>query len=139
MSKPRIGMYTLKNKDCQAKFKKMTSNSSILTSAFYNSEDLNTCTKQFLKSLNQFIRKYFKKIQIVDKPNKETEELFDQRRILKNLKNLKDDKSKRELEEVENKLVELQSSIMHHTRGVSTMVVRYPSCMVDTPHVWGGI
>ena len=30
-----------------------------------------------------------------------------------------------------------QSSIMHHTRGVSTMVGRYPSCMVDTPHVWG--
>ena len=31
----------------------------------------------------------------------------------------------------------IQSSIMHHTRGVSTMVGRYPSCMVDTPHVWG--
>ena len=31
----------------------------------------------------------------------------------------------------------LQSSIMHHTRGVSTLVGRYPSCMVDTPHVWG--
>ena len=97
-------MYNLKNKECQAKFKEMTSNSNMLTSAFENSEDLNTCTKQFLKSLNQCIRKCFKKIRIVDKPNKETEELFNQRRILKNLK---DDKSKRELEEVENKLAEL--------------------------------
>ena len=97
-------MYNLKNKECQAKFKEMTSNSNILTSAFDNSEDLNTCTKQFLKSLNQCIRKCFKKIRIVDKPNKETEELFNQRRILNNLK---DDKSKRELEEVENKLAEL--------------------------------
>ena len=66
-------------------------------------DDLETCTKKFIKALNQCIRKCFKKIRITDKPNQEIEDLFDQRRILRNKK---DETSIKDLEAVENKLAE---------------------------------
>ena len=103
-AKPRIELFNLKNKEGQEKFKKMTSETNEFTEAFTNNNDLNVCTKNFLRSLNNCIRKCFNKIRIIDKPNKEIENLFERRKILKNKK---DEKSKHELEVIENKLADL--------------------------------
>ena len=100
----KVEMFNLKNKMCQEQFKDLTSQKDILTSAFKNDDDdLETCTKKFIKALNQCIRKCFKKIRITDKPNQEIEDLFDQRRILRNKK---DETSIKDLEAVESKLAE---------------------------------
>ena len=104
VSSARIEMFNLKNKKCQAKFNELTSNTDALTKAINSSDDLNTSTRNFLKELNECIRMCFDKIRIVDKPNKEMEDLFNKRQ---KLKNLKDEKSRHEMEEVENKLAEM--------------------------------
>ena len=103
VTKPRIEMFNLKNKEGQEKFKQLTSNSTMLTDIVSSKDDINICTKKFLKSLNQCIRKSFKKIRITDKPNIEIESLFNQRR---KLRSSRDEKSRCELEEVEKKLAD---------------------------------
>ena len=102
--KVRVEMYNLKNKECQDKFKDLTSQHEILSSSLSSKDDLNTSTRKFLKSLNKCITKCFKKIRIVDKPNKEMDKLFDERR---KLRNKTDENSRKELEMVENKLSEM--------------------------------
>ena len=83
MKNERIEMFNLKNKEGQAKFKQMTSNTNILSNILKSDEDLNTCTKIFVKGINKCIRKCFQKIRITDRPNKEIEDLFNQRRSLR--------------------------------------------------------
>ena len=100
----RIEMFNLKNKECQAKFKEMTSSNENLSSAFSSSDNINIYTRMFLKSLNQCVQKCFRKIRVTDKPNMEIEELFSKRRTLRN-KN--DPKSICELEEIERKLADM--------------------------------
>ena len=102
VKKPRMELFNLKNKECQEKFKVLTSQTGILSSSLLG-DDLNTCTRKFLRGLNDCIRKSFRKIRITDKPNKEIEDLFDKRRILRNKT---DEKSRVELDNVENELAE---------------------------------
>ena len=111
VKKTKVEMYNLKNKDCQKKFKDLTSQTGILSSAFKSGDDLDACTRQYIKNLNQCIRKCFKKIRISDRPNKEIEELFNQRRLLRN-KN--DETSIKELEDVERKLAEKCAKDNYH-------------------------
>ena len=100
----RIELYNLKNRECQNSFKLLTSSTELLSGAFNSSDSINTCTNRFIKRLNQCIKKCFKKIRVTEKPNKELDDLFNKRRILRS-KN--DVKSKEELNKVENKLAEL--------------------------------
>ena len=97
-------MVNLKNKECQIKFKDLTDKTNILTDAFNDYDDLNTCTENFIKNLNRCIRLCFKKIRVTEKTNQEIETLFNQRRILRNKK---DAQSKNDLEKVEQNLAEL--------------------------------
>ena len=90
--------------DIKNKFKEMTSNSTNLCAILNSEEDLDTCTRKFIKCINKYIRKCFRKIRITSRPNKEIEELFKKRQVLKVAK---DDKSKKDLEEVEERLADL--------------------------------
>ena len=108
----RIEMYNLKNFECQKKFKEITNSSeSHLSEIFDNEEDLNKGTKQFMKRLDDIIKKCFKKIRIKDRPNKELEELFRKRNILKNKTDLK---SLSELKEIEVKLADYCAEINYN-------------------------
>ena len=102
--KPRFEIFNFKNKEGQDKFKMMTSTTTEFTDIFNNEDDINLCTRKFLRCLNRYIRKCFNKIRITNRHNKVIEELFEKR---KSLKNKKDDKSKHELEIVENHLADL--------------------------------
>ena len=103
LSKNKVEIYNLKNKECQKVFKEITSKSNDLSSLFLKDDNLNICTKKFLKRLNGFIQEAFKKIRITDKQNEEIEALFQRRKVLRNKS---DDKSKDELLQVEQKLAD---------------------------------
>ena len=98
-------IFNLKNKDCQEQFKKMTTDTKVLSTAFREDEDLNISANRFMKRLDKMINACFKKIRI-GKPlvNHEVNKLFERR---KNLKNKDDPKSQLELVKVENKLSEM--------------------------------
>ena len=90
-------MFNLKNKESQAK---SNSQDGILSSALLSGGDIHNSTRNFLKVLNDCIRKCFKKVRITDKPNSEIEELFKQRQLLKTRG---DAESKMELENIKKK------------------------------------
>ena len=103
IKRERIQSFNLKNKECQRLFTEMTSNTNILSSIFEKDENLNLCTKKFLKRLNGCIQQCFRKIRITEKTNGEIETLFQRRKLLRNKK---DDKSKEELKNVEEELAD---------------------------------
>ena len=57
-------MFNLKNKDAQNRFNEMTSENDSLASIFDTDDDLNTCTRKFIKKLDDYIYKCFKKIRL---------------------------------------------------------------------------
>ena len=93
--KPEV--YILKNQECQANFKKYTSNTNMLSSTIDEQGDINKVIKRFMKKLEGFIAVNFRKRRVKsDKTNKD-DSLYDRMRTLKN----KDDKeSKEELVQV---------------------------------------
>jgi hypothetical protein len=95
----------LKNKEGQAKFKAMTSKPGILSAIFKDKQkDLENLTKTFLKKLDRCLHQCFTKIRVKDIENKELENLFNQRRILRS----KSDKTSiEELNKVNKKLEEV--------------------------------
>ena len=98
-------MYHLKDKEGLKKFKEITSEDSFLSSVFTEEGNIETQTKYFLKRLVYFMSKSFKKIRVNEnKKNKDLEELFNLRRILKTKK---DDESCEKLVEVETKLANI--------------------------------
>ena len=120
VKKNRVELYNLKNKECQQHFTKQTSITGILSSFFDSKEDLNQATKAFLKRLDGCITDSFKKIRIKQDNNKEIENLYERRRLLRNMKN-KD--SIEELKKVEEELADKFSSnnykkIMEEIEGI---------------------
>ena len=98
-------MYNLKNKEGLKKFKELTSKDTFLSEVFSEGGKIETQTKIFLKRLNYCLSKCFDKIRITkSKQNKELEELFTQRRILRNKK---DEQSFNKLKLVEDKLASI--------------------------------
>jgi hypothetical protein len=98
-------MYNLKDKEGLKKFKEITSEDSFLSSVFTEEGNIETQTKNFLKRLGYCMSKSFKKIRVnKNKKNKDLEELFNLRRILKTKK---DDESYDKLVEVETKLANI--------------------------------
>ena len=79
----RIELFNLKNRESQTKFKEMSSGNNNLSSIFDSKDDLNICTKRFLKKLDEYLFKCFKKVRICERPNKDIENLFEKRKILR--------------------------------------------------------
>ena len=102
--KHRVELFNLKNKDCQSKFKVVTSENEFLLSAITDNEDINVCIKRFTKRLDTCINKSFRKIRVVDRENKEVSDLFHKRKLLRNKI---DETSKKEAIEVDDKLNKL--------------------------------
>ena len=100
----RVEMYNLKNREGQTKFYELTNNNEELYKIFENEENLDKATEMFLTKINKYIKTCFKKIRITEKPNIEIENLFIER---KNLRNKNDEISIKKLKDVEDKLAEL--------------------------------
>ena len=99
--KQKIEVFNLKNIECQKEFKKLTSNTNFLSSVFESNNNLNAITKKFLKRLDGCINKCFRKVKLSEGKNKEIEELFSRRKVLRTKT---DAKSKEELKQVEDDL-----------------------------------
>ena len=131
--KPRIEMFNLKNKECQKKFTALTSKTNILTSAFNCNSDLDKATMNFFKNLDKCIRMCFKKIRITENTKGEIDDLFNQRRLLRNKT---DDKSKHELEKVELKLAELCSKQNYEKIKSEIDAINYNEDGFNSNHLW---
>ena len=97
---PRIEIFNLKDKEGQKRFKEATNTGTYLSDAFEDAS-LDKSTDVFIERLNNTISHCFKKIRIVDRPDKAVEELFRKRKILRQKV---DDQSKAELKDVEIEL-----------------------------------
>ena len=85
--------FNFQNKDCQAKFKVLTTNTNDLTKIFEKNGDLDISTKKFTKRLNGFIFEAFQKKRISGNKNNDIEKLLDKRRELKHKNNEESKKS----------------------------------------------
>ena len=104
----RIEMYNLKDINGLKKFREITSRDNFLSGLFEEEGNIEIKTKKFLKRLNYCLSVSFNKIRInKSRKNKELEELFNRRRILRNKC---DDRSFESLKEVEKKLAEICAS-----------------------------
>jgi hypothetical protein len=90
-------------------FKQVTTDTKHLSQIIDMEKPIDIVTNKFIKRLKGFIHQCFKKVKIIDKPDKQLENLYNKRRILRNKK---DDKSKVELEDVEKELSDKYSMIM---------------------------
>ena len=116
----KIETFNFKNKDCQRRFRELTSSTVSMSSIFDTKDDLNMATKHFIKRLNGFIHEAFRKVRISDRKNSELDKLFERRRVLRR-KN--DQESKEELERVEEELAnkcaeENYAKIMEEIKGI---------------------
>ena len=82
----RLETYNLKEKDGLTKFKEMTNKGNFLSEVFHNvDKNIEVTTKQFIKRFGYCISKCFKKVRVKGtQQNKSLENLFNQRRILRN-------------------------------------------------------
>ena len=106
LCKQRHELFNLKNEECQKVFKEATTaanNNNYLSEVFDQKEHINYLTEKFMKRLNKTIQKCFRKIRVVEKIDKEKEELFKRWRKLRNNIN---ETNKKEFEKLENELAE---------------------------------
>ena len=96
-------VYNLKNKECQKQFKHDTDNTKELSNIIDKEEDIEKATKKFLKRLNGFISKHFRKVKVTNKVDKELETLYKEKA---KLKTMHDSFSIKKLEEVESEMAE---------------------------------
>ena len=102
-------VFKFKDKAALEKFKYETTYTDKLSKIIDTDKPLDVVTKKFIKRLQGFIHKCFKKVRIVDKEDKKLEELYNKRRILRT----KDDEASLiKLDEVENELCEKYSEVM---------------------------
>ena len=98
IAKKRLEIFNFKNKDCQASFKALTSESDKLSAHLLTFKDLDTATDRFLKELDACIHKSFKKIRIRENiKNDELHVLFEKRKVPKSHAT---DEGKKELNEI---------------------------------------
>ena len=104
-----IEIFKFKDKAALEKFKFETTYTDKLSKLIDTDKPLDVVTKKFIKRLQGFIHKCFKKVRIVEKEDKKLEALYNKRRILRSNN---DEASQIKLEEVEKELCEKYSEVM---------------------------
>ena len=102
-------IFKFKDKAALNKFKHETTHTDQLSKLIDTDKPLDVVTKKFIKRLQGFIHKCFKKVRIVEKEDKKLEKLYNTRRLLRS-KN--DEASLIKLDEVEKELCEKNSEVM---------------------------
>ena len=117
IKKPKVEMYNLKNEICQQKFKELTSKTS-MTSIFKSDKHIDVLTKKFVKRLNGAIVECFKKVRSTTTKNNKLESLYAK---LNDLKNEVDEEHILLIEEVETKIADEVTNIIHEeTKGLDS-------------------
>ena len=122
LTKDRVEMYNIKNKQCQEKFKEYTNNTDI----FDSSKDLNILTKKFLKRLNGCISKCFTKNRNTKNGNSKLFKLYEK------LHKFKKDKLDKEIKDTEEEIAsETVEIILEETKGLDSENGGF-----NTGHMW---
>ena len=102
-------IFNLNDKECQKSFKREMDNTSELLNIVEKDEDVDKVTKKFLKRLDGFLHKHFRKIRVTHKVDKKLENLYTKKT---ELKSKEDAESKKLLDELEIEMAEIYSENM---------------------------
>ena len=102
-------MFKYKDSEALTNFKIATTNTNKLSKIINSDKPIDVVTKKFLKRLKGFVHQCFRKVKIVEKEDKDLEDLYNIRRILRTKS---DAESEIKLEEVEKILCEKYSEVM---------------------------
>ena len=105
----RIEIFQFKNKNSQAEFKKLTSNTTDFSSCFANDLAFEDQAKNWKKVLKDYFFKSFKKVRVTNKQkvkNSEINNLLNRRKKLKSKQNMSE-KDDDEMENIEETIAEL--------------------------------
>ena len=89
--KDKIEIYYLKNTECQKTFKKLTTNTNMLSTIFDSDDHINVLANRFLKKIDGCIKMSFKRVRVSKTKKSDVEKLYD---IVKDLKGKEDDVNK---------------------------------------------
>ena len=102
--KDKLEIFNFMNIEGQKNFKQLTSKEGMFTKIFLDeTNDIESVTKTFLKNLDRCFHQSFTKIRVNHKENKELDQLFNKRRVLRTKH---DEASKEELNRVEEELAD---------------------------------
>ena len=105
-----LEVFNFKDLKAQKLFKSNTTNTDKLSKLEDSNKRLDLVTKKFIKILQGLVHLSFKKVRIVDKEDKQLEELYNLRRVLRTKT---DEESVNKLEDVEIELSEKYSKPMY--------------------------
>ena len=103
-TKEKEEVYNLKNKDCQKKFKKYTSNTNMLSSVLDSDEHINLLTDRLIRKIHGCIASTFKKVRITNNKKSKLERLYGKLSELKEDKNI--DAKQEEVAKIVEKIAE---------------------------------
>ena len=107
-----IKVFKYKDIEAQKRFKDETDVTTELSNIVKSNKPIKEITNTFVKRIKGFIHSNFKKVKIIDKPDKNLEHLYNKRRLLRNKT---EEESIQELEQVENELSEKYAEGMFKT------------------------
>ena len=131
----KIEIFNFKDDIGMAKFKEMTTNNTTLSSIFDSNKDINVQAKKFIKRLNGILHQCFKKIRIT-KENKKQNEIDSLINLQKILKFKTDETSKKELEDVEAKLIEKMSEDLYNIVKEEVKKINSENGGFNSGHLW---
>ena len=102
-------VFKYKDKESPKMFKNETTNTDQLSKIVDNDKPLDIVTKELLKQIEGFVNQCFKKLKIVDKEDKQLQDLYNRRRILRTKT---DEESLKQLEDLETELCNKYSEVM---------------------------
>ena len=117
----RKELFNLNDKECQRAFKLEMDNTTELSNIIDKNEDVDKGTKKFLKRLDGFLYKNFKKIRVTNKVNSDLEEMYKKKTELKR-KNYPESLKlieKLELDMAEKYSEDMASKIREEIKGVN--------------------
>ena len=100
----------MKSKYCQLRFKKEIDSTKELSEIVGKDEPVEKLAKKFLKRLDGFGHKHFKKIRVTEKIDRELEEMYSKKAELKNKTDIE---SKKDLEQIEEEMAIKYSEEMY--------------------------
>ena len=104
-----IEVFKYKDKEALKMFKHETNKSNQLSKLIDMNKPIDVVTKKFLKQINGFVSQCFKKVKIVVKEDKQLQDLYNERRLLRTKT---DEESQKKLEELDIELANKYSEVM---------------------------
>ena len=131
----KIEVFNFKDDRGLKKFKELTSNNKTLSSIFDSGKSVNIQAKKFLKRFKGMVHECFRKIKITPTSKKE-KEIFELYKQQANLKFRTDEESKKELEQIEDRLVNKLSEELFGIVREEVDIINSDQGGFNSGHLW---